>query len=116
MYLRHSSNVIVDLWYMILNHFGVNHLISVVFTNWGRTDGWTDGPMDGQTDGPTDSLLQRCEGASKNANLIDFYGFQRIGDGQTDGPTDGWTDRQSLLQRCEDASKNANLIDFCRFQ
>ena len=42
MYLRHSSNVIVDLWYMILNHFGVNHLISVVFTNWGPTDGRTD--------------------------------------------------------------------------
>ena len=32
------SNVIVDLWYMILNHFGVNHLISVVFTEDGPTD------------------------------------------------------------------------------
>jgi len=62
MYLRHSSNVIVALWYLILNHFGVYHFISVVFTNWlpmdgpmdGPVDGPTDGPMDGPTDGPTD--------------------------------------------------------------
>ena len=63
MYLRHSSNVIFDLWYMILNHFGVNHFISVVFTNWlwtdRPTDGWTNGWMDRWTDGPTDRRTDR---------------------------------------------------------
>ena len=48
MYLRHSSNVIVDLWYMILNHFGVNHFISVILTNCLLMDGWMDRPMDRQ--------------------------------------------------------------------
>ena len=32
MYLRHSYNVIVDLWFIILNHFGVNPFISIGFT------------------------------------------------------------------------------------
>ena len=51
MYLRHSSNVIVDLWYMILNHFGVNHFISIVsLDDYGPTDGPADQPMDGRTD------------------------------------------------------------------
>merc|ERR1712015_479235 len=38
MYLRHSYNVIVSL-YRILNRFGLNHVISIDFTNWLPTDG-----------------------------------------------------------------------------
>ena len=46
MYLRHSYNVIVDLWFIILNRFGVNHFISTGFTNWLLTDRPTDLPIE----------------------------------------------------------------------
>jgi len=46
MYLRHSYNVIIDLWYIILNHFGANHFISIGFTNWLLTDRLTDLPIE----------------------------------------------------------------------
>ena len=71
MYLRHSCNVNVDLWYNILNHFGVNHFFLVVVTNWLRMDRLMDGPMDGWTNGRMD--------------------------GPTDGRMDRWMDRHSLL-------------------
>ena len=74
MYLRHSYNVIVDVWFIILNNFGINHFISIGFTNWGRTDGWTDGrtnkPTDRWTDGPMD---QRTDGLMDGPTDIASY-------------------------------------------
>ena len=102
MYLRHSSNVIVDLWYMILNHFGVNHFISV-FIYWL----WTDRPTDRPTDRRSDIASYRdALDASKNVRMylrhssnviVDlWYCFHYlVTDGRTAGRTDGPTDGQT---------------------
>ena len=57
--MRHFYYVIVDIWFIILNNFGINHFISIGFTNWGRTDGRTDRPMDGRMDQLTDIASYR---------------------------------------------------------